>query len=317
MEVAEIALDIAELLDKNVFVGPLYYRFTWDKVICLVPAERFLSDLKKYQAKGARTVYVASKYLDKIKEAGLSYCEIRYGSEYLIPGDKRRYFFQLLSEAGQRLQKVGVKIPQLKRMNAEIKALIYLLSTNSILAKPMMDLIEVSPQLVRHSIEVALLAQLLHESTSVNEEGFAFDTLPLLLGLVHDVGKVQLPDDLREKNRSQLTKTESLIFNSYSQNLSLMVERDPAASKRLKKMVDIYDKLERGETFVPYEEYPQVWLTIIANRLAENVLPESHFASMGKFKSALLRVEAEGLGLPIEIVKSFKLHVEGRWKLAA
>ena len=90
-----------------------------------------------------------------------------------------------------------------------------------------------------------------------------------------------------------------------------------ACGSEIQNLVRDYDRLERAETFLSYEDQTEAWLVIIANRLAENVLPESHFASMGRFKEALLQVEAEGLGLPLEIVKSFKAHVEGRWSLAA
>ncbi len=317
MEVAEIALDIDQVLEKGAFVAPLYYRFSWNKVVCLVPEKELLPDLKKYRAKGARTVYVTSEKLKEIHDLELSYCGVRYGPEMLIPPEKRRYLFQLLEEASQRLHKVGVRVPRLAHVKSEMRALIYLLSTNSLLAGAITELLDESPQLMRHSMEVALLAQLLYETT-MEESPLDHDSTLLLLGLIHDLGKVNLPSDLRDKNRSQLTKTEELIFASYTQNLSLTIERDPASSQDIKNLVNDYDRLEREETFLTYEERAQAWLVIIANRLAEYVLPESQFSSMGRFKEALLKVEAEGLGLPLEVVKSFKAHVvEGRWGLAA
>lgn len=316
MEVAEIAIELRELLERQVYFAPIHYRFTWDKVICLIPEEKYFSDLEKYWAKGARTVYVSADHLPKIHELGLSYSGMKYGPELLMPAYQRRLCFQLLEEAQVRLQKVGVRSPRQPQMRAELMAQIYLLSTNPLLSESLMELLKVSPSLFRHSVEVAYLSQLLYEST-VAEPSSDFEAILLLMGLLHDLGKVHLPEDLREKNRSQLTRKEQMIFNSYSQNLSLLVERDPLIQEDLREVVIDYDLLERGEVFKPYELAYKAWLVIIANRLAEEVLPESQFASMGRFKQALLRVEAEGLGLPLEVVEAFKRHVEGRWKLVA
>ena len=151
MEVAEIALDIDQIIEKQVFVGPLYYRFSWDKVVCLVPEEKLLGDLKKYRERGARTIYVSSQKLPQVHEQGLSYCGVRYGPELLITAEKRRHCFQLLEEAYQRLHKVGVRSQRLVPMKSEMKALIYLLSSNAILSGSLVELLDLSPQLVRPS----------------------------------------------------------------------------------------------------------------------------------------------------------------------
>lgn len=210
-----IAVSVADFTSGKKVPVDLYVRLSENKFVLIVKAgsETQLDRLKKYSEKDMQYFYVKKDQYSSYIDQKLSIAGILIGSNKVDHKQKTAVLSNVTTSVFHELEEMKISEQAFSHARQISESMQTLVNARPDFAQ-LIDAIDSLPgELVRHSVAVSILGSMIAREIGWEKKG-TIEKIALG-GLLHDIGKKELPAEILTKPRAQMTFEEVTLYESH------------------------------------------------------------------------------------------------------
>ena len=312
-------ISLEQFVEKRRFDVDVFIQLTAEKFVLFGRAGQAMETdhLEKYKQKNVQYFFIRASDFGKLAEQAISIAGIAIGQKNVVASVKIIALENACVSLFAEIKAIGFDDRALGHATLVAQATMNLVSSHPNLANMVEKLISNSARDERHALMVSAISSMM----GVTMGWVRPATLERLAlgGLLHDIGKLNLPPDILAKQVSDLTSDEKIIYKSHCE-----FGRETLAKMRMipddvRLMVFEHHEHADGSGFprgikdLFISPYGRV--LVLANAFTELVLGVGSTISKDKVKHALEVIENEQAAkFNKDCLKALRILVGREWK---
>ena len=210
-----IAVAISEFLSGSKVPVDLYVRLSEEKFILIVKAgsETQLDRLKKYAKKDIQHFFVKKEQYASYVDQNLNIAGILVGTPKLNTQQKTSLLSKSTNAVFQEIESLGISNQVFSHARQVSDSMVQLVDSKPDFSDMLNSLNSMPGEMVRHSVAVSILSSMIGRELGWEKQG-TIEKLALG-GILHDIGKKELPQEVLSKTRAQMSFEDIVLYESH------------------------------------------------------------------------------------------------------
>lgn len=305
-----VPIPIEEFVSGTIIPVNLYIRLADDHFVLLAKAGTAtqVDQLSSYQTKQVRHLWVKKEHFSKYVKQNITIAGMILEKKQVSGAKKSQFLRKAAAAVNSEIMDLGLNPETLSHAQMVTSSTVTLIEAQPDLSE-LLDSLNSSSGLVDHASAASLLCVMIGKANGWQNRSI-LEKLALG-GLLHDIGKKELPEDIVFKPRAKMTFEEVEMYESHPYRGMQILESLGVIPDDVLAMVHEHHENAAGQGFPrklrDMRINPLARVCILANVFVELTLPHPH---SGQAKSALdaIRYMENVMGTPFnkQIYRSFK-----------
>lgn len=244
-----IPVPIGEFLSGSKVPVDLYVRLSEEKFVLVVKAgsETQLDRLRKYSEKDLHHFYVPKDQYAAYVDQNLNIAGILVETPKLSSSQKTSLLAKSTNAVFQEIETLGVSPQAFSHVRQVSDSMVRLVDAKPDFNSLLSSLNSLPGDLVKHSVAVSILSAMLGQEMGWEKKG----TLEKLAlgGLLHDIGKKELPPDILTKTRAQMSFEEVVLYESHPYRGMQLLQSIPTVPEDILAIAYEHHEIGNGQGF--------------------------------------------------------------------
>lgn len=244
-----VAVPIAEFISGKVIPVDLYIRLSDEKYVLVVKAgsQTELERLRNYAQKDVEDFYVKKEEYTSYVEQNITIAGILVTKSKLSGKQKTTVLSRSTNAVFEEIGEIGFSQQSLTHARKISDSMVTLVDSKADFSTLLNSLNSVSNEMVRHSVAVSIVSSMIGRAIGWTKAA-TIEKLALG-GILHDIGKKELPADIFEKPRAKLSFDEVVLYESHPYRGMQLLQTIPSVPEDVLAMAYEHHENNLGQGF--------------------------------------------------------------------
>ena len=291
-----IPIPIADFMSGSKVPVDLYVRLSEEKFVLIVKAgtETQIERLKKYAQKDIQHFYVKKDQYTAYVDQNVNIAGILVSTQKLNAGQKTSLLGQSTTAIFQEFEALGISTQAFNHVRQISDSMVKLVDAKPDFSDLISSLGALPGDLVRHALGVSIFSTMIGRELGWEKKG-TIEKLALG-GLLHDVGKKELPADILTKPRAQMSFEDIILYESHPYRGMQLLNSIPTMPEDILAMAYEHHEVANGQGFPrrlrDLKMNPLSRITSLANCFCELTLSSPQNPKPRMPKEAIQHIES-------------------------